>query len=84
MNPQTFNKWCRNASPGTRCEYHRGLLAVDRAAGGAQLSQLEVDALALSVAQQELHGYVVLSQKRRGEDDYAYFATRTAKRWGAG
>lgn len=68
-----FSSWLAYAVPGDRCVYHRGSLVADRRGG-------EIGAVASLAYVAQLGGAVLLTQRRHGEGDYDFIATRSTKR----
>lgn len=70
-----FMAFCNDAKPGAACCYHLGVLARD--ASGT--SRWELTRLARAAYVYQQRGLVCLTQRRLGEDAYAYLATRTQR-----
>lgn len=68
-----FADWVVGSAPGDVVEYHRGLLARDRAMPKAH----EIDMLGTAAWQSCAAGRVALVQRRIGEGVCAYLAIRT-------
>lgn len=83
-NAAEFRQFVIGASQGARAQYHRGDLATDR---HEEMSKLEsekrvtLEALAEQVGNLARLGYVLLAQRREG-DEFVYLAIRSAKSWG--
>ncbi len=71
-----FGDWIATAKPGDVVEYHRGLLARDRAMPKAH----EIDMLGAAAWQSCTAGRVALVQRRIGDGVCAYLAIRTGGR----
>ena len=72
-----FRAWLSRAKPGERLEYHRGLLALDRAKGVSSLKEAErrkLTAVADHASALAGRGKVHLLQQRHGDADYSYWA----------
>jgi hypothetical protein len=68
-------KWLGSAMPGSKLQYHRGVLALD-CARESQLEQRERAELARVASRASWaaeRGLVHLVQRRHGPDDYSYF-----------
>lgn len=72
-----FAAWLVGASPGDAVEYHRGLLAKDRAMPKAH----EIDVLGAAAWQAFTAGRVSLVQRRIEPGVCAYLAIRTDAEW---
>lgn len=77
-----FDKWVANAPPGRRLVYHHGFLCHDRS---KQIWQGRVPtthywepihSIALAAKAAYLNGDVLLTQRRRGDGDFDYIATK--------
>lgn len=66
-----FNRWLYAVEPGTKLEYHRGFLAIDREKMTKDQHNLCVDAYIAAE-----RGIVHIVQKRHGPLDYSYIAVR--------
>jgi hypothetical protein len=72
-----FQAWLRQAARGEWFEYHRGLLAPDRAAGVSRHPvpvQMALNELADLVFSAAATGRVCLVQRRVGPHTFAYYA----------
>ena len=76
-----FRAWLSRAKPGERLEYHRGLLALDRAKGVSSLKEAErrkLAAVADDASALAGQGKLHLLQERHGNGDYSYWAIARA------
>ena len=77
LREEDFCRRIGEADPGDRIEYHRGLLAADRARGLSSLANAdrrELGAIADRTLALAEEGRLLLVQKRHGPDDYSYLA----------
>jgi hypothetical protein len=75
--------WLENAEPGSRIEYHRGFLLLDRHRGFSPFPEhrrRELVALADRLLALAGTGWVLLVQERHGECDYSYVAIKAKRR----
>mgnify|MGYP003133407685 CR=1 FL=1 len=81
-----FNEWLLVSSAGDVTEYYTGLLAKDSGPFADKLIDrpaATLRELAATVYAAAEEGLILLTQKRLGEDEYVYLATKTSepKRW---
>ena len=72
-----FQAWLRNAEPGARIEYHRGVLNIDRQRISSPFSERrrrDLEAVADRIYLLARQGRLFLVQERRGENDFSYIA----------
>ncbi len=74
-----FGTWLKTARPGSRIEYHRGHLCVDRApklSASDNRTTAELNRLALAAMEASEQGLVHLVQRRHGPEDFSYLAIK--------
>ena len=79
LREENFCGWIGRADPGDRLEYHRGLLAADRANGlssSENANRRELSAIAARALALAEEGRLLLVQKRHGPGDYSYLAIK--------
>lgn len=81
---ENFYEWLRTAKPTDVCIYHTGLLMADRMAGFKRKGPYatldrQLEDLRIGVLTAWSLGDVLLTQRRLGEGQYEYLATRTQK-----
>ena len=72
-----FQAWLRNAEPGARIEYHRGVLNIDRQRISSPFSERrrrDLEAVADRIYVLAARGRLFLIQERHGENDFSYIA----------
>jgi hypothetical protein len=85
MAPDAFTNFLAEAHAGCKCLYHTGHLSNDRGdpqdinTGARDTERYTVNQVATLALQAADAGLVALTQRRHGEDDYDYMATRTYK-----
>jgi hypothetical protein len=83
-DPKHFEDWIAKANSGDRCIYYTGYLYVDRCWASSTLKGEMVLAARGRVAAANRawksynEGYVALTQKKLGDMEYQYIATRIA------
>jgi hypothetical protein len=80
---QQFRTWLQTAKRGDQTIYHTGYLSHDR--GDTEhpdrrtSAQVLIDNLGAAVKEAERLGLVLLTQKRLGENHYAYYARKRTR-----
>lgn len=85
--PKELANWIAKSHKGDRFTYHTGHLVHDRAfranlahsGGFLKVRVIPLDNIAKAAVEAYEAGYVVLAQKRLGEDVFEYLAIRTKK-----
>lgn len=81
MQPKSFDTWLRKSEPGSKIMYHIGLLMKDRQSLGVHgYVKNETHFDGLEVWNAYLSGRVELTQRKRKDGDYEYWATKRRHR----